>query len=100
MKTGKVTYWNRERHYGFIRCDDGSADHFVRGSALRDADTVYVGDTVLFEIARDRQRHRERAVNVSTDKSASGHPSRGRERQCFCRIARAKGHKILVLGGT
>lgn len=64
MKTGKVTYWNRERHYGFIRCDDGSADQFVDGSALRGTDTLYVGDTVLFEVARDRQRHRERAVNV------------------------------------
>ncbi|WP_371932976.1 cold-shock protein [Bradyrhizobium sp. CCGUVB23] len=31
---GKVIYWNRDRLFGFIRCDDGGADQFVHVSAL------------------------------------------------------------------
>ncbi|WP_084801963.1 cold-shock protein [Bradyrhizobium sp. Ec3.3] len=66
---GKVIYRNRDRLFGFIRCDDGGADQFVHVSALIDADTLYVGDVVLFEVARDRRSRRERAVNVMIQNS-------------------------------
>ncbi|WP_371260905.1 cold-shock protein [Bradyrhizobium sp. Cp5.3] len=59
-----MIYWNRDRHYGFIRCDDGGDDQFVHVSVLIDSDRLYVGDAVLFEVARDGRSRRERAVNV------------------------------------
>lgn len=67
MKIGKVIYWNPDRHFGFIRYDDGGDDQFVH--ALIDTDTLYVGDVVLFEVARDRRSRREHAVNVTRQNS-------------------------------
>ncbi|WP_084788962.1 cold-shock protein [Bradyrhizobium sp. Cp5.3] len=61
---GKVIYGNRDRHYGFIRCDDGGDDQFVHVSALIDTGTLYVGDVVLFEVTRDSRGRREHAANV------------------------------------
>jgi cold shock CspA family protein len=64
---GKITYWNLNRGYGFIRRDEGNDtyDTFVHVSALSDGrESLNVGDVVSFEIASDLRTKKTCAAQV------------------------------------
>jgi CspA family cold shock protein len=61
---GKITYWNLNRGYGFIR-GDGGDDTFVHVSALLDGrQALKVGDVVSFELASDMRTRKTIAAQV------------------------------------
>jgi CspA family cold shock protein len=63
---GKITTWNLERGFGFIKSDGGGADVFVHCSGLSDRsrDHLPVGIRVSFDIAPLDSSGRPRAINV------------------------------------
>ena len=68
MKTGTVKWFNSEKGYGFITCDDGSEDVFVHFSAIQTDGfkTLNEGQKVSFETETDpKNSSKLRAVNVS-----------------------------------
>lgn len=55
-KTGKVKAWNKEKGYGFVQAEDGTADLFVHASALTDGGELHVGNTVKFTVVDDKKK--------------------------------------------
>ena len=51
-ETGTVNWFNPEKHFGFIKPDDGP-DVFVRQSEVREGRTLAEGDRVEFTITED-----------------------------------------------
>ena len=67
MNNGTVKWFNAEKGYGFITCDDGSADVFVHFSAIQTDGfkTLNEGDKVMFDTEQDpKNSSKLRAVNV------------------------------------
>lgn len=55
MESGRVTHWQEEGGFGFVRPEWGSADVFVHRHSLQGVDELRVGDRVEFECGkRDR----------------------------------------------
>ena len=52
MKKGTVKFFNSEKGYGFIKCDDGK-EYFVHATGLRDS--VEEGDNVTFELREGKK---------------------------------------------
>ena len=76
---GKITTWNLERGFGFIKCDDGGADVFVHCRDLADPSRNYLPwDTrVSFEIGPPDRSGKQRAVKVAIlDADATQAPRR------------------------
>ena len=67
MKTGTVKWFNGDKGFGFITCDDGSGDVFVHFSAI-DMDgykTLNEGQKVSFGTEQDpKNPNKFRAVGV------------------------------------
>jgi cold shock protein len=67
MTTGTVKWFSSEKGYGFIEPADGGADVFVHITAVQAAgfDLLQANDRVSFEIERDKQRGKGRAIGLS-----------------------------------
>jgi cold shock protein len=66
MPTGKVSWFNPAKGYGFIQPDDGGKDVFVHVSAL-ECSGVYSlneGQKVTFDIEIDKRTGKTSAVNI------------------------------------
>ena len=63
--TGKVKWFNAEKGYGFIECEDGG-DVFVHFSAIQGDGfkTLNEGQKVTFETETDPKNGKLRAANV------------------------------------
>lgn len=67
MQTGKITYFNVEKGYGFIRSDAQSADRFFHVSGLvGDVTALALGQRVSFDVEFDPRKGKEKAVGVQT----------------------------------
>ena len=67
MNNGTVKWFNAEKGYGFISCEDGSEDVFVHFSAIQSDGykSLNEGDKVTFDTEQDpRDSRKLRAVNV------------------------------------
>ena len=66
MATGTVKWYNSTKGYGFIQPADGGKDVFVHASALERANMhgLTEGQTVSFELERDKRSGKESAVNL------------------------------------
>jgi cold shock protein len=49
MVEGKVKFFNRAKHFGFVTGDDGK-DYFVHASGLKEGTQLADGDRVSFDI--------------------------------------------------
>ncbi|MBP7053589.1 MAG: cold shock domain-containing protein [Phycisphaerae bacterium] len=66
MFTGKIKFYNEDKGWGFIACDDGGKDVFFHASGLNTDNGFPIlcsGDPVTFEVGGDRKR-RPIAENV------------------------------------
>ncbi len=61
QQTGVVKFFNTERGYGFVKCDDGN-EYFVHHSGVSSKE-VKEGDSVKFELQEGRKGLN--AVNVT-----------------------------------
>ena len=50
MTEGTVRWFDADRGFGFITPDTGGADLFVHVSVLRDAEALYQGDRVRYQV--------------------------------------------------
>lgn len=67
MNNGTVKWFNSEKGYGFISCEDGSEDVFVHFSAIQTEGykSLEEGQKVTFDKEQDpRDSQKMRAVNV------------------------------------
>ena len=66
MPTGTVKFFNPAKGFGFIAPDEGGADVFVHISAVQNAGMHELndGDTVTFELERDRKTGKASAVDL------------------------------------
>ncbi len=68
MATGTVKWFNTTKGYGFIQPQDGGKDVFVHASAVERSDlgSLNEGQTVSFELERDKRSGKESAVNLKS----------------------------------
>ena len=68
MATGTVKWFNTTKGYGFIQPADGGKDVFVHASAVERSDlgSLNEGQTVSFELERDKRSGKESAVNLKS----------------------------------
>ncbi len=68
MATGTVKWFNATKGYGFIQPQDGGKDVFVHASAVERSDlgSLAEGQTVAFELERDKRSGKESAVNLKS----------------------------------
>lgn len=66
MANGTVKWFNTTKGYGFIQPQDGGRDVFVHASAVERSGlrSLIEGQTVEFEIERDRRTGKDSAVNL------------------------------------
>jgi cold shock protein len=64
MTEGKVKFFNRAKHFGFVTGDDGK-DYFVHQSGVKEGVQLNDGDKVTFDIVEgDRGPKAENVVKV------------------------------------
>jgi CspA family cold shock protein len=66
MKTGKVKWFNDQKGFGFLSCDDGSKDCFVHHNQIIGQSgrrTLVEGQRVTFDV--EQAEKGPRAVNVT-----------------------------------
>lgn len=66
MLHGKITAFNLERGFGFIRRDDGAGDVFVHIRGMAPGCEPVVGAAVTFDVRMDDRSGKPRAVGVRT----------------------------------
>ncbi|MBP1881797.1 cold-shock protein [Sinorhizobium mexicanum] len=64
MPTGKVTFFNVDKGFGFITPDSGGTDVFVHVSALQYGDVLREGQTVSYDLGQDHKTGKSKAENV------------------------------------
>ena len=66
MANGTVKWFNTTKGYGFIAPQDGGRDVFVHASAVErsDLNSLVEGQTIAFEVERDRRTGKDSAVNL------------------------------------
>jgi CspA family cold shock protein len=64
MYTGIIKKWDDDRGYGFIKCDDGSADVFAHVKYMAGLFRPAEGQRVAFEIVLDQRSGRDRAAGI------------------------------------
>jgi CspA family cold shock protein len=69
MATGTVKWYNPTKGYGFIQPSDGGKDVFVHVSAVEAAGigSLNDGQTVSYELERDRRSGKESAVQLKSE---------------------------------
>jgi cold shock CspA family protein len=75
MAHGVLKWFNQASDYGFIACDDGSADRYVRGENVTGGASIAAGSRVQFEAVEGGMG--PEAINVHK-RAATRHPSDGR----------------------
>lgn len=55
MKSGRVKFWNKEKAYGFIVCDDGSKDAFMHISDWRGKKDPEEKQSVTFDVVEGKK---------------------------------------------
>lgn len=67
VQTGKITYFNAEKGYGFIRSDALGADQFFHISGIiGGARELSPGQRVSFDVEFDPRKMKDKAVSVQT----------------------------------
>jgi CspA family cold shock protein len=68
MATGTVKWFNPTKGYGFIQPSDGGRDVFVHASAVERSDlhSLSEGQTISYEIERDKRSGKDAAVNLKS----------------------------------
>ena len=69
--SGTVKSWIPDKGFGFITPQNGDEEVFVHQKALSDADRLYVGDKVTYELFFDEAKQKHRAENVACVVTAS-----------------------------
>ena len=69
--SGTVKSWIPDKGFGFITPQNGDEEVFVHHKALSDADRLYVGDKVTYELFFDEAKQKHRAENVACVVTAS-----------------------------
>jgi CspA family cold shock protein len=64
VQTGRVTFYDATKGYGFIRPDGGAADWFGHATGLIGETELFVGDVVTFEVEFDKRKNKDKAVGV------------------------------------
>lgn len=66
IATGRVSWFNLDKKFGFLELEDGSADAFLHMAVLKRAGYVCVprGTTMRVEIAEEPSGRRHRVVEV------------------------------------
>ena len=66
MANGTVKWFNATKGYGFIQPQEGGQDVFVHASAIErsELNSLVEGQTVAFEVERDRRTGKDSAVNL------------------------------------
>ena len=77
MAHGVLKWFNQASDYGFIACDDGSPDRYVRGESVTGGASIAAGSRVQFEPLEGGGMGPE-ATNVR-ERSVTRHPSNGRK---------------------
>ena len=75
MAHGVLKWFNQASDYGFIACDDGSPDRYVRGENVTRGASIAAGSRVQFEAVEGGMG--PEAINVRK-RAATPHPSNGR----------------------
>lgn len=64
MPEGKVKFFNRAKHFGFVTSDDGK-DYFVHQSGVNEGVELRDGDKVSFEVVEgDRGPKADKVVKL------------------------------------
>ena len=68
MANGTVKWFNITKGYGFIAPNDGGKDVFVHASAVErsELNSLVEGQTIAFEVERDRRTGKESAVDLKS----------------------------------
>lgn len=64
MSTGRVSYYDGDRGFGFIIPDDGGPEVFAHARYLVNADALKKDQSVSFEVVNDDRRGKPRADKV------------------------------------
>jgi CspA family cold shock protein len=75
MAHGVLKWFNQASDYGFIACDDGSPDRYVRGENVTRGASIAAGSRVQFEAVEGGMG--PEAINVRK-RATTPHPSNGR----------------------
>jgi CspA family cold shock protein len=62
--TGRVSFFNAERGWGFIKPDTGGPDLFAHASDLENAQELIANQRVTFEVGFDQRKLKPKAVGV------------------------------------
>jgi len=65
--TGTVKFFNTQKGYGFITCDDDHKDYFVHATGIAGEGahkTLAQGQKVEFDVEPDEKTGKQRACNV------------------------------------
>ena len=66
MRTGVITYWNRERFFGFLRLNDAPESIFFHGSDVQGVQDLKRGDAVACEVFNGRKGLEARNVRLAS----------------------------------
>ncbi len=64
-KTGRVKWFNEDKGYGFIECDDGSEDVFLHFSALNQSGFKTIAEDAAVEFEVEQGPKGPKAANVT-----------------------------------